>query len=191
MNERFAVAGKGLWFLFLSVVLTLAAVVAMIIPIIGWVAAPFMVIAGLVLAIYGPYAARTAHPNFQNAFYIALVSLVLGIVSSFAPDEGVLAGLVSIVSDVLGFLSAYFICTAAGELLAEKGDTEQAARADLIWKLVGVCNAVSILSTLVGWVPVLGTLVGIVGVVAGIVSVVALVLEIIFYYKASASLKAA
>lgn len=191
MNERFALAGKGLWFLFLSVILALAAVVAMIIPIIGWVAAPFMVIAGLVLAIYGPYVARNAHANFQNAFYIALVSLVLGIVSAFVPEEGVLAGLVSIISEVLGFLSAYFICTAAGELLAEKGDTEQAARADLIWKLVGVCNAVSILCTLTGWVPVLGTLVGIVGVVAGIVSVVALVLEIIFYYKASASLKAA
>lgn len=191
MNERFAVAGKGLWFLFLGEILALAAVVAMIIPIIGWVAAPFMAIAGLVLAIYGPYAARAAHSNFQNAFYIAIVSLVLGIVSSFVPDEGMLAGLVSILSDVLGFLSAYFICTAAGELLAEKGDTEQAARADLIWKLVGGCRAVSILCTLIGWVPVVGAVVGVVGVIAGIVSVVALVLEIIFYYKASASLKAA
>lgn len=191
MDKRFALAGKCLWFLFLSVILTLAAAVAMIVPIIGWVAAPIMAVVGLVLAFYGPYAARAAHPNFQNAFYIALVSLALGIISNFIPDEGVLAGLVSIGSDVLNFLSVYFVCTAAGELLAEKGDGPQAVRADLIWKLVGGCNVVSILGTLIGWVPVLGALVSVAGVVAAIVSVVALVLEIIFYYKAANSLKAA
>lgn len=190
MNERFALAGKGLWLLFLAVILTLAAIVAMIVPIIGWVAAPFMAVAGLVLAIYGLYVARTAHPNFQNAFYIALISLVVGVVSAFVPNEGVLAGLMDILSDVLGFLSAYFICTAAGELLAEKGDAEQVHRADLIWKLVGGCTVVSILCTLTGWVPILGDIVGVAGVVARIVSFVASILEIIFYYKASASLKA-
>lgn len=191
MNERFALAGRGLWFLFLSVILTLAAVVAVIIPIIGWVAYPFIIIAALVLQFYAPYSARTAHPNFQNAFYIAIVSLALGVVNIFVPDEGMLAGLVSIISDVLSFLFTYFICTAAGELLAEKGDAEQAARAALIWKLVGACSAVSILCTLTGWIPVLGAIVGVAGVIAGIVSFVASILEIIFYYKAATSLKAA
>lgn len=191
MNERFALAGKGLWLLFLSVILTLAAVVVAIIPVIGWVAAPVMIIAALVIQFYAPYSARTAHPNFQNAFYIALISLVLGILSAFVPDEGFLAGLVSIASSVLSFLFTYFICTAAGALLAEKGDGEQAARADLIWKLVAGCSAVAILCTLVGWVPVLGAVVGIVGVVASIVNFVASILEVIFYYKASNSLKAA
>lgn len=190
MDERFDLAGKGLWFLFLAVILTLAGAMILVVPIIGWVASPFMLIAGLALAIYGPYAARTAHPNFRNAFYIALVSLVLGIISAFLPEEGVIAGLVSILSEALSFLSAYFICTAAGELLAEKGNAEQAQRADLIWKLVGACSAVSILCTLTGWIPVLGAIVGLAGVVAGIVGIVAGILEIIFYYKAATSLRA-
>lgn len=191
MNERFSLAGKGLWLLFLSVILTLAAVVVAIVPIIGWVAAPIMVLVALVIQFYAPYSARTAHTNFQNAFYVALVALVLGVISAFVPEEGVLAGLVSILSEILSFLFTYFVCTAAGELLAEKGDVEQATRAELIWKLVAGCCVVSILCTLTGWVPVLGAIVGVAGVIASIVSFVASILEVIFYYKAAASLKAA
>lgn len=191
MNERFSLAGKGMWLLFLSVILTLAAVVVVIVPIIGWVAAPIMVLVALVMQFYAPYSARTAHANFQNAFYVAIVALVLGIISVFVPEEGVLAGLVSILSEILSFLFTYFVCTAAGELLAEKGDVEQARRAELIWKLVAGCCVVSILCTLIGWVPVLGAIVGVAGVIASLVSFVASILEVIFYYKAANSLKAA
>lgn len=191
MNERFSLAGKGMWLLFLSVILTLAAVVVAIVPIIGWVAAPIMVLVALVMQFYAPYSAHTAHANFQNAFYVAIVALVLGIISVFVPEEGVLAGLVSILSEILSFLFTYFVCTAAGELLAEKGDVEQAHRAELIWKLVAGCCVVSILCTLIGWVPVLGAIVGVAGVIASLVSFVASILEVIFYYKAANSLKAA
>lgn len=190
MDERFTLAGKGLWYLFLSVIFVLGGAVALIVPIIGWIACPFLMIAGFVLQFVGPYTARTAHANFQNAFYLSLVALVLGIVSALVPDEGFLAGLVSIISDALGFVFTYLICTAAGELLAEKGDAEQAARAELLWKLAAGCAVVSILCTLTGWVPVLGAVVGVAGVIASIVSFVASILEIIFYYKASNSLKA-
>lgn len=189
MNERFALAGKGLWYLFLSVILALAGAVVAIVPIIGWIACPILIIAGLVLQVVGFYTARTAHPNLQNAFYIALIGLGLGAISAFVPEEGMLAGLVSIASDVLGFAVTYFVCAAAGELLAEKGDTEQAARAELIWKLYGGCTVVSVLCTLTGWVPILGVIMGAAGVVSAVVGIVAGVLEIIFYYQASNSLR--
>lgn len=191
MDERFALAGKGLYYLFLSVILFVVGLVTVMVPLLGWIAGPILMLVGLVLQLMGPYVARDAHPNFQNAFFISLGILVVSVVSVFLPDEGFLAWLADIITDVLSFLAVYFICTAAGELLAEKGDAEQAARAELLWKVTGLCAVISILCTLTSWIPVLGAIVGVAGVVSSLVGFVAYILEIIFYYKASQSLKGA
>lgn len=190
MNEKFALAGKGLWFLFLADILMLAAIVVAFIPILGVILVLVASIAAFVLQLYGPYVARNSHPNFKNAFYASVVAIVVGILAGIF-NEGFLGGLMDIVSTVVGFCITYFVCTAAGELLAEKGDTEQAARAGLIWKLYAISAVVSILNTLTGWIPVLNILMGVAAILSGIVSLVAYVLLIIFYYKASNSLKAA
>lgn len=190
MNEKFALAGKGLWFLFLADILMLAAIVVAFIPILGVILVLVASIAAFVLQLYGPYVARNSHPNFKNAFYASVVAIVVGILAGIF-DEGLLGGLMDIVSTVVGFCITYFVCTAAGELLAEKGDTEQAARAGLIWKLYAISTVVSILNTLTSWIPVLNVLVGVAAVIASIVGLVAGILLIIFYYKASNSLKAA
>lgn len=190
MNERFALAGKGLRFLFLAEILMLAAIVVAFIPILGAIFVLVASIAAFVLQLYGPYVARTSHPNFQNAFYASIAAIVVGILSGIF-DEGFLGGLIDILSTVVSFCITYFVCTAAGELLAEKGDTEQAARAGLIWKLYAICTVVSVLCTLTSWIPVLNVLMGVAAVITSIVGLVAGVLLIIFYYKASESLKAA
>lgn len=190
MNEKFAQAGKGLWFLFLAQILALVAIVVAFIPILGAIAVLVLSIVIFVFELYGPYIARNSHPNFQNAFYASIAAVVVGIISSFF-QEGFMAGLMDIVTSLVSFCITYFVCTAAGELLAEKGDTEQAARAGLIWKMYAVCILVSILCTLTSWIPVLNILMGVAGVIAAIVGMVAGVLLIIFYYKASNSLKAA
>lgn len=190
MNERFALAGKGLRFLFLAQILALVTIVVAFIPVLGWIAGLVLSVVIFVLELYGPYVARSSHPNFQNAFYASIAAVIVGIISAFF-QEGFMAGLMDIVSSLVGFCITYFVCTAAGELLAEKGDTEQAARAGLIWKLYAICTVVSILCTLTGWIPVLNILMGVAAIISGIVSLVAYILLIIFYYKASNSLKAA
>lgn len=190
MRETFEKAGKGLWLLFIAEILYLAAFVIALVPILGWIVGMVLSVIAFLLQFYGPYVARHSHPNFMNAFYASVVSLAVGFLSAFFP-EGFMKGLMDIVIALVGFCITYFICTAAGVLLAEKGDMEQAAQAGLIWKLHAACTVVSILCTLVGWVPVLDILLGVASALSSIVSVVGYVLLIIFYYKASKSLKAA
>lgn len=190
MNEKFALAGKGLWFLFLAQILALVAIVIAFIPILGGIVALVLSIVIFVFELYGPYVARNSHDNFKNAFYASIVAIVVGILAGIF-DEGFLGGLTDILSSIVSFCITYFVCTAAGELLAEKGDAEQATRANLIWKMYAVCTVVSILCTLTSWIPVLNILMGVAAVISGIVGLVAGILLIIFYYKASESLKAA
>lgn len=185
MNENFTLAGKGLKYLFLAQILALVAIVAMIVPILGWIVGVVLVIVVAVLQLVGPYTARSTHPNFQNAFYAAIAALVVSLISGFVPDEGFLAGLVSIVEEVVSFAVVYFVCTASEPLLDAKGDGELAQRAVTIWKLYAGCALVSIVCALVSWIPLLNILAAIASVVATIVQLVGYVLLIIFYYKAS------
>lgn len=188
MNENFTLAGKGLKYLFLAQILSLVAIVLAIIPIVGWIASVVLIFVGAVLEFVGPYTARNAHPNFQNAFYAAIAGLAVSVLSAFLPSEGFLGGLVNIVTTLISFAIVYFVCTASEPLLDAKGDGELAQRAVTIWKLYAGCTLVSIVCTLVSWIPLLNILAAIANVVASVVQLVAYVLLIIFYYKASKSL---
>lgn len=189
MNENFTLAGKGLKYLFLAQILALVAIVAMIVPVLGWIVGVVLALASLVLSIYGPYVARDVHDNFRIALWAAIAALVVSIVSSLVPEEAeFISGLLNIAKTVLGFAMVYFVCTASEVLLDAKGDGELAQRVSTIWKLYAGCALVSIVCALVGWIPVLNILAAIASVVTTIVQLVAYVLLLIFYYKASKSL---
>lgn len=187
MNQEYTLAGKGLRYLFWSQILALLAVVVGVIPVLGWIAAFAMMLVGAVLEFVGPYTARNAHPGFQTAFYAALISIVVAVLSGMF-KEGLMAAVVAIVSTLLSFAITYFVCSAAGALLSAKGDNALADRAGLIWKLYGGCAVVEILATVLGGVPILGAVIGVINAIASIVSLVAYVMLILFYYQASNSL---
>lgn len=190
MNEKFEKAGKCLGLLFWAHILGLIATVVAFVPLLGKIAYIVLLLIACVFQFYGLYVARDSHPNFKNAFYASLVSLIVAFFSSFF-QEGFMAGLMQVVTALVSFCITYFICTAAGELLAEKGDTEQAVRAGLIWKLYAGCMAVTILVTILGHIPVLDVIAAVAVVITAVVELVAHILLIMFYYKASNSLKAA
>lgn len=187
MNE-FTLAGKGLKYLFLSQILALAAAVLLVIPVVGKIAFVVLGIVSMILRCLGPYVARDTHPHFKNAFYMTIAALVVGLISinpNGFPVFAFLAVLLNIVKAVISLAIVYFVCTASETLLDAKGNGELAHLAVIIWELCAGCTLVSVVCTLVGWIPLLNILAAVASVVAFIVQLVASVLLIIFYYKAS------
>lgn len=182
MENNYAVAGKGLQYMFLG---TIVALVGAFIPLLGAI----IVIVGGVMVIYGLYTAMNTHENYKMAMYMAIAGVVLNILGVvFA--EGILNGLLSIATTVVSFLEIYYICTATAALLSAKGDQPQADKANLIITLNLICAVVGVVCVLVGWIPVINILAAVAALIAVIVSIVALVLQLIFYYKSSQSLLA-
>lgn len=189
MNKEYALAGKGLWFLFLAEILGLASKVVRVIPLLGWIVYPILLVVAFALQFIGPYTARSTHPGFQNAFYMALIGVLVGVLSAFVREGSVMVTIISLAALVVSFLVIYFVCTAAGTLLAAKGDVLQADRANFIWKLYAACTLVDIAATLVMGVPVLGVLAKLASYVSMVVSTVAAIMMILFLYTASQSLR--
>lgn len=181
MNENYTLAGKALKLLFIGAIVSLFA----FLPVVG----ALLSLAGAVITLYALYTAMNAHVNYKNAMYMDLAAVVISLLGIFFSD-GFFGGLLDILYSVVTFLVTYFVCTASAELLKQKGDQAQADRAGLIWKLYFVCAAVSVLCTLVSWIPLVNVLAAVCAVIMAIVQVVAYVLLIIFYYKASGSLTA-
>ncbi len=189
MSDNYAVAGKGLKLMFVGTIVGIAAVVLTIIPFLGVLGGGIAAIAGGLISLYGLYVAMGAQENYKNAMYMQLASIVVSILGSIFV-EGLLGGIVDILSAVVSFLITYFVCTASHILLSDKGDSVQADRATLIIKLYAVCTLVNVVGILVSWIPVLNMIAGVIVALTSIVALVASVLLIIFYYKASQSLLA-
>lgn len=189
MSEVYDQAGKGLWFLFLSAILSLAAAIVGFIPLLGDLVGLVLMVAAFALNILGPYVARDSHPFFRYAFYASIAAAVLDVLGEVVPDEGLLSGLVNLAASLAGLALVYFICTAAGDLLREKGDETLANRADLLWKLQAGCTVVVFASLLVAWIPVLNVLAALAALVVAIVAIVVGIMQVIFYYNAAGSLR--
>lgn len=182
MENNYAVAGKGLQFMFWG---TIVGLVGAFIPLLGFLV---MIVGGLVV-LYGLYTAMGTQENYKMAMYMVILSVVLNILSGFC-DEGIFNAVLSVASTVVSFLQVYYICTATAALLSAKGDQAQADKAKLIVTLNLICAVVSIVCLLVAWIPVVNVLAAVAAVLAGIVGIVAAVLQLIFYFKSSKSLLA-
>lgn len=193
MKEKFEQAGKGLGILFFGSIIGMVCMVAiMIILSILQVRNVMVTVAltnaiGTAVRLYGLFVARNSHPKFQKALYVSVVVFVLSL-RVFFPLDAIINGLLNIAGIAVGFLSLYFTCTAAGELLAEKGDAEQAARAVLIWKIFAGYTAVAILGTAMSWIPALAGLTKVVTSIGNMIALAACILMFFFDYQASKSL---
>ncbi len=190
MYENYAIAGSGMKKMFTAEVVAIASVVILLIPILGWIVGLVGMIVGFVLSLTGLYAAGPAHANFKNAFTITIANIVVSIIKGFMGEDSFLGAILGAVSVALGFLVVYFVCTAAAELLNEKGDAYQADRGTLIWKMYFVCAVIAIVCSVLAVIPIIGALAAVVALIASIVELVASILYMIFLYKASQSLLA-
>lgn len=180
--ERFPTAGNGLRLMFIG---QIVAIISAFIPVVGALG----ILAGGVLSLVGVVKAMPAHEGYRNAIVAMAANVVISFLGNFWTD-GALGGLVNIAGILAAFLATYFVCTASGALLAEKGDAVQADRAGLIWKLYAVSTVVSVLCVLVSWIPLVNVLAAVAAVVMSIVELVTGVLYVVFLYSASKSLLA-
>lgn len=188
MNDYF-IASEAFHKLFAAEMLALAAILVLLIPALGWIAAPIMLVVAALFQLFALYDARSVHPGFQMAFNLVIAGLVVSVVNFFLPDGTFLASVADIIAAILSFGTVYYICT-AGEDLLEGVDGALADRAALLWKLYAGCTVVTVINAIVAGVTVLEWLMSVVSAVFGIVSLVAYILLIIFYNQASKALSA-
>lgn len=133
--ERFELASKGFWYLFLARILYLAVRLMTLLPL-GELGAPLYK-AGLFLVcaveFYGLWAARASHPGFYKAFWAELIGVVvLGVVFIAVMSWNLLAAkMVTILSSgLLALCVVWWLSAAAKDLLTQKGDHVCAKEAD-------------------------------------------------------------
>lgn len=182
MENNYAMAGKGLQFMFWG---TIVSLVGAVIPVVG----AFIGLVGSVVVLYGLYTTMGAQENYAMAMYMVIAAIVLNVLGVFFPD-GIFGVVLNVLDTAVSFLEVYYICTATAALLSTKGDLAQADKAKLIITLNLICAAVVIICSLVVWIPVVAVIAVFVAGLSSIVALVALVLQLIFYYKSSKSLLA-
>lgn len=158
--ERFELASKGFWCLFLARLLTLAVRLITRLPL-GELGAPLFD-AGLFLAcaveLYGLWAARASHPGFYKAFWTELIgAVVLGAAFIALMSWNLLAAImVTILSTgLLALCVVWWLSAAAKDLLTQKGDHVWAKRADWFRWSYGCALALNIAFIEVAQIPAL------------------------------------
>ncbi len=178
-------AGHGLYMVFWGTIVGIVGGVLSVIPLIGALVA----VAGVVMELYGLYLMAQAADSYRTAFYCAIINLAVSAVSVFVNGT-----LISIVGDLVNLLLLYCVCTTTAGILEGLGGAEARAAAErglLVWKINLACVIISVVSSVLIYVPVLGVLAGIAAVIMLVVSLVGGILYLIFLYKSQAILQAA
>lgn len=172
--ENNAIVSKSMKLLFISQIVSIAAVFLGFIPVVGIIIS----LAPLAITIYALYLAGAAHPNYRTAMLMTAANFVATLLGSFF-----LATLFSIVSTALNFLVVYFICNTTAEFCNGAGATDLAQRGTTIWKMYFVCSAVTIVCRVLLLIPILNIIAALIMAIVAIVTLVALVNYIIFLWK--------
>lgn len=180
MNQSHATAGQGLMLIFLGQIVTLFS----FIPVLGGFAA----LAGLIISVIGFYTLSQVNEGYKNAFYLTIVNLVISVLKVIF-RTGILNTMFSLISSIIGLIIVYLVCTTTAELL--KGEDDGLVdRAGLIWKLYAICTCVSIVCSLLMYIPFINILAALFTFVIAIVQIVAAILYLIFLWKSQKVLKA-
>lgn len=156
---------------------------------------PVLTLAGLALTLAGLGTAGRGDSGYRKAFAVTIVNLAVNFVGmllldvflSFLPAlADLFTALIAVVSACFSFLSVYHVCTTCAALLAER-ETALSMRAENLWKIFGVCIAVTTVCGLVLFIPFMAAMVLAIGVsfIANVVQFAAGVLYMLFLYKAS------
>lgn len=178
--------GKGLRLVFFGEILVDVA------ALFSW---PVLTLAGLVLTLAGLSTAGRGDSGYRKAFSVTILNLAVtflgmilaGVSLAFMPVlGGLFTAAVVAASAFFSFLSVYYVCTTSAALLAER-ETALSMRAENLWKIFGVCIAVTTVCVLVMQLPFMAAMVLTIGVsfIANVVQFAAGVLYMLFLYKAS------
>lgn len=194
MNQ-YSVAGAGLKKMFIAEVGALVCTVLALIPIIGKIAGIGSFVF-LIIGLVGLYGAGQQIDGCKKAFTLQIAVLVGSILLSIlgavlvvaAPAVGVIfIAALGIAVAVVSFLAIYYICTSVSEVMTKVGDADAAKTGETAWKVMLACKIVSIVATLLAFVPLLSDMIDI---ASAIVGVVGSAFYIIFLNKSSNRLAA-
>ena len=124
---------RGLNLLFLSGVLVIFAVISIPLSFTGALSFGFLGILAAFAAVIIPIVALSklakCHPKFRTAFFAAIATLVLGLLSN-----AILPGILPVLKDIASFFSTYMICIAVDELV-QAFSAPQFPTGALVWKI--------------------------------------------------------
>lgn len=138
---------------------------------------------------------KTYHPGYGKAsgYEIALIvfSLLSGILVAVLVLLPVLMWLftpvvllVTVGSNILGYLVIRHTCLSTADLVGDTGDLATAALGAMVNKLYLVCCGVSVVCIVLSIIPLLGIIFNLLGRLASLASVVGLGLMVYFLYRA-------
>lgn len=180
MDSTRAIAGKGLFYVFVGQIVSLFT----FIPFLGG----FVGLAALVISIYGFYTMAKADNDYNTAFIVTIVNLVITLIHMFAFKSGAMNLLVTVANTLLSFLVVYYVCTATAALL-QGVDDGLVNRAGLIWKMYLVCTVILIVCQILSYIPIINILAGIAAFLTAIVQLVASILYLIFLWSSQKTLQ--
>lgn len=179
MNQSHATASQGLMLVFIGQIVSLFT----FIPVLG----VFAALGGLIVSVIGFYTLSQVNEGYKNAFMLTIVNLVISVLKVFF-KTGIFSTMLGLIGSILGLLVVYLLCNTTAELL--KGtDDGLVDRAGLIWKLYALCTIVSIVCSLLSYIPLINILAALFTFVIAIVQIVASVLYMIFLWKSQNALK--
>ena len=173
-------ASGGLKLMFTGEILTIVGVVLTVILI-----GPILMLIGGIMSLVGLYRARQDDEGYNTAFILSIVNIVLDFAGVFF--EGIGASLISIISSIISLAIMYYVCTTTSNLLHSVGEETVAARGRTVWNINIVCTIVSVLLSILAYVPLLSVLTTIGAVIIVIAELVGYILYLMFLrgsYKA-------
>ncbi len=117
MNENLT---KNIHRLYLAQTITLASLCLLFIPVVNLAAAVAVLVAA-VIGIVGLVSLRHEHPDYMNAVYCWLGSILIGLFQNSMANSGLLYSLAEIASTLLSVGVIYYVIRATDSFLAQLG----------------------------------------------------------------------
>ncbi|MBR5337596.1 MAG: hypothetical protein IK152_06395 [Lachnospiraceae bacterium] len=172
-------AAKGLKFKFIGELVTIACAIIMIVPLLGTILGMYGMLACYIISIYGLYLVSNDIPGCRTAFIVSIVNTVFMVARLFSGN----LWFMGTISSVISFLALFLVCKSLSEDLREHGMLEIADRGETVWKINLICSAISIVVSIMMYIPLINLIGALLGAVNALASVVGSVLYFIFLYK--------
>ena len=172
-------AAQGLKYKFIAELVAIACAAIMIIPLLGTILGLYGMIACNIVSILGLYLISRDIPGCRIAFMVTIIDVVFDVARIISGN----LWFMGVISQILGFLALFFVCKSLSEDLREHGMLENADRAEVVWKINLVCTVISIVVSIMMYIPLINLLGILLGFVNSLAEIVGGVLYFIFLYK--------
>lgn len=188
MENNYYEAGLGLKKMYIGTLVALICTCLMFIPIVGGIAAIATVVCSIIV-IVGLYQAAQKIEGCNNAFVLSIINIIMQICAiPFANSGAIFSAFFNIVQAVISILIIYWVCTAVGKVLEERGQAEIAKVGKVTWILSAIMNVAGIVISILNLGPVLAVIASPFATVVLIGKLTAEIVYIVFLNKSAHAL---